>query len=650
MILYLVSFLAELLSGTLYSKKDFLYTLAMPFLPTTQADLAKAAVQRLDFVILSGDAYVDHPSFGTALIARLLESRGYTIGIIARPDPDDVSVFRALGKPRLAFLITSGAMDSMVCKYTANKKLRSEDEYSPGGDPSLCRSADGTLHHYQKNGRKTSARPDRTIIAYCTKAREAFKGVPIIAGGIEASLRRLSHYDYLSDTVRRPIVLDAKADLVIYGMAERAVLETARRLADNPPEQVGYEQAIVSLRGIRGTVWRCSHVNDVPSTAIWLPSFEETAQDKQIFARSFALQYQNTDPGTAHVLVEQAGNQFAVQEPPQCPLTRNELDALYDLPYMRAWHPVYDTYGGVPAFHEVQFSITSNRGCFGACAFCSLAFHQGRIITSRSHESILKEARVLTRQKNFKGYIHDVGGPTANFRNPACVKQENGSACVDKRCLVPVPCKSLKTSHEDFILLLKKLRSLPGVKKVFIRSGIRFDYILAGNNEEFLQELALHHVSGQLKVAPEHVSDHVLALMGKPPHAVYEKFVERWKAINKTLGLKQFLIPYFIASLPGATLKDAVELAEYLRDSGFIPDQVQDFYPTPGTLATAMYYTGIDPLTGKPVYTAKGARERAMQRALLQYSHPENRQLVKEALTLAGREDLIGKGPRCLVS
>ncbi len=622
----------------------------MPFLPTTQAELTEAAIQRLDFVILSGDAYIDHPSFGTALIARLLESRGYTVGIIARPDPDDVSVFRALGKPRLAFLITSGSMDAMVCKYTANKKPRREDEYSPGGDPSLCRSADGSLHQYQVNGKKTSARPDRTVIAYCTKAREAFKGVPIIAGGIEASLRRLSHYDYLSDTVRRPIILDAKADLVIYGMAELALLETAKRLANNPPEQVGYDQSIVRLRGIRGTVWRCSNMNHVPDTAVWLPPFEETARDKLTFARTFALQYHNTDPETARVLVEQAGNQFAVQEPPAYPISRALFDELYTFSYMRTWHPVYDSYGGVPAFKEVQFSITSNRGCFGACAFCALAFHQGRIITSRSHESILAEAKLLTAQPNFKGYIHDVGGPTANFRNPACVKQENGSACVDKRCLVPVPCKALKTSHEDFIALLKKLRNLPGIKKVFIRSGIRFDYILAGNNEDFLRELASHHVSGQLKVAPEHVSDHVLALMGKPPHAVYEKFVERWKSINKNLGLKQFLIPYFIASLPGATLQDAVALAEYLRDSGFIPDQVQDFYPTPGTLATAMYYTGIDPITGDAVYTAKGARERAMQRALLQYSHPENRQLVKEALKLAGREDLIGKGAKCLVS
>lgn len=621
----------------------------MPFLPTTQAELAEAAIKRLDFVLLSGDAYIDHPSFGAALIARLLESRGYTVGIIARPDPADVTVFRALGKPRLAFLITSGSMDSMVCKYTANKKLRSEDEYSPGGDPFLCRSANGSMHQYQIHGKKAVARPDRTVIVYSTKAREAFKGVPIIAGGIEASLRRLSHYDYLSDTVRRPIIVDAKADLVIYGMAELALLETAQRLAFNPPEQVGYEQSILVLRGIRGTVWRCSNVQEVPGTAIWLPPFEETARDKLTFARSFAVQYQNTVPETAHVLVEQVGMQFVIQEPPAYPISQDLFDELYTFPYMRTWHPVYDGYGGVPALKEVQFSLTSSRGCFGACAFCALSFHQGRIVTSRSHESILREAALLIAQPHFKGYIHDVGGPTANFRNPACSKQETGSACVDKRCLVPVPCRALKTEHDDFIVLLRKLRNLPGIKKVFIRSGIRFDYILAGNNEEFLRELACHHVSGQLKVAPEHVSDQVLALMGKPPHAVYEKFVERWKAINKALGLKQFLIPYFIASLPGATLTDAVALAEYLRDSGFVPDQVQDFYPTPGTLATAMYHSGVDPLSEKPVYTAKGTRERAMQRALLQYTHPENRQLVREALKLAGREDLIGKGPKCLI-
>ena len=622
----------------------------MPFLPTTQAELAQAAIKRLDFVIISGDAYIDHPSFGTALIARLLESRGYTAGVIARPDPSDVTVFRALGKPRLAFLVTSGAMDAMVCKYTANKKPRSHDDYSPGGDPALCRSADGSLHRYAVNGKVVPARPDRAVIAYCTKAREAYKGVPIIAGGIEASLRRLSHYDYLSDTIRRPIIVDAKADLVLYGMAETAMLEAAERLARNQMESAGYEQAVKSLRGIRGTVWRTSKVEEVPSGAQWLPPHEDCARDKLVFAQSFAIQYRNTDPGTAKPLAEAAAGQFAVQEPPAFPLTHYALDELYALPFMRAWHPAYDWYGGVPAFTEVQFSITSCRGCLGACAFCALAFHQGRIVTSRSHESILHEARRLTQEKNFKGYIHDVGGPTANFRNPACKKQRSGSACIDKRCLTPKPCRELDTSHEDYLSLLRKIRRLPGIKKVFIRSGIRFDYILAGNNEEFLEELVQYHVSGQLKVAPEHVSDHVLTLMGKPPHAVYERFVAAWSAVNRRLGRKQFLIPYFIASLPGATLQDAVALAEYLRDAGFVPDQVQDFYPTPGTLAAAMYHSGVDPLNGQPVYTAKGARERAMQRALLQYTHPENRELVREALRLTGRTDLIGKGPHCLVS
>jgi uncharacterized radical SAM protein YgiQ len=488
------------------------------------------------------------------------------------------------------------------------------------------------------------------VIAYSAKAREAFKGVPVLVGGIESSLRRLSHYDYLSDTVRKPIILDAKADLVLYGMAETALLEVAERLKTNPPEQVGYETAVKNLRGIRGTLWRCSKQEELPEHAVLLPTHEESAKDKLVFAQSFAIQYRNTDPGTAKPLVEAAAGQYAVQEPPAYPASRTLLDEVYALPFMRAWHPSYDAHGGIPAFKEVQFSITSCRGCLGACAFCALAFHQGRIVTSRSHDSILEEARLLSRSPLFKGHIHDVGGPTANFRNPACKKQREGSACTERRCLTPIPCRELEASHEDYLALLRKIRNLPGIKKVFIRSGIRFDYILADKHGGFIEELAQYHVSGQLKVAPEHVSDTVLALMGKPPHSIYEKFVEQWAKVNGRLGLKQFLVPYFIASLPGATLQDAVELAEYLRDSGFVPDQVQDFYPTPGTLATAMYHSGIDPLTGAPVYTAKGARERAMQRALLQYSHPANRQMVKVALKAAGREDLIGRGPRCLVS
>mgnify|MGYP000865827505 CR=1 FL=1 len=622
----------------------------MPFLPTTRAELKSRGLAEPDFIIVSADAYVDHPSFGTALIARLLEREGYAVGIIARPDPGDAETFRALGKPRLAFLVTGGALDSMVCKYTANRKPRSEDEYAPGGKPELCRGPDGSIREFMVNGRKANARPDRAVIAYCAKCREAFKGVPVIAGGLEASLRRLSHYDYLSDTVRKPIILDAKADLVVYGMAESAMLEIARRLAAARSRGEGIQTLPqTTFQGIRGSVWRTSRKDDLPADALALPAHDLAARDREVFAESFATQYLNTDPGTARPLAEEAAGQYAVQEPPAPPATRAELDAVYALPFMRAWHPAYEKHGGVPAFTEVKFSLASSRGCYGACAFCALAFHQGRIVSSRSQESLLDEARILAARRDFKGYIHDVGGPTANFRGPACERQAHGSACVDRRCLAPEPCPSLKADHRDYLSVLRAIRRLPGVKKVFVRSGVRFDYVMADPDGTFLRELAEHHVSGQLKVAPEHVSDRVLSLMGKPPHRVYEAFARRWARLNAELGLKQFLVPYFIASHPGATLADAVELAEYLRDSGFIPDQVQDFYPTPGTLATAMYHTGMDPLTKKPVYVAKGARERAMQRALLQFNRPENRELVREALKAAGRQDLIGPGERCLV-
>lgn len=623
----------------------------MPFLPTTRAELKARRISELDFVIVSADAYVDHPSFGAALVGRVLEAAGYAVGVVARPDPSEVEAFRALGRPRLAFLVTAGSLDSMVAAYTANKKPRSKDEYAPGGDPRLCRGADGTLKPYRVNGRDANARPDRAVIAYAAKCREAYKGVPVIAGGLEASLRRLSHYDYLSDTIRKPIILDAKLELVLYGMAERSILEAAERLkswrAEAGAAAVG---PAAVLRGIRGSVWRTSKAAELPPDALLLPSHEEAARDNQAFGRSFALQYREADPGRGRALAEQAAGQWAVQEPPQPPATRAELDAAYGLPFMRAWHPSYDAAGGVPAFDEVKFSLSSSRGCYGACAFCALAFHQGRIVTSRSPDSIAAEAALLTRRKDFKGYIHDVGGPTANFRGPACRKQAGGSACTDRRCLAPEPCPALEPSHGEYLALLRRLRRLPGVKKVFIRSGLRFDYIMAApDGAEFLRELAAHHVSGQLKVAPEHVSEKVLALMGKPTRRVYERFAAAWAAENDRLGLKQYLVPYFIASHPGATLADAVELAEYLRDSGFVPDQVQDFYPTPGTLATAMYRCGFDPLSGEAVYVARGAKERAMQRALLQFNKPENRALVKEALRLAGRSELIGSGPRCLV-
>jgi len=618
----------------------------MSFMPTTRSELAARRLDTVDFVIVSADAYVDHPSFGVALIGRLLESHGYSVGIVARPDPSDVEAFRALGRPRLGFLVAGGAIDSMVVKYTANRKPRSDDEYAPGGDPLLCRGADGSMHAYLVNGKPTGARPDKAVIVYAGKCREAYKGVPVIAGGLEASLRRLSHYDFLSDTVRKPIILDAKADLVVYGMAERAIVEVADRLAQTA--EAAFDPAI--LRGIRGTVWRTSKEADVPPQAIRLPDHERAASDSRAFAESFAAQYRNTDPGSARHLCEAAAGQFVVQEPPQAPLSRAELDAVYDLHFERAWHPAYDRYQGVPALAEVKFSIASSRGCYGACAFCALAFHQGRIVSSRSKASIVAEAKELTHLPGFKGYIHDIGGPTANFRGPACRKQEGGSACVDRRCLTPEPCPSLEVSHRDYIDVLRAVRAVPGVKKAFVRSGIRFDYVMADKDETFLRELAEHHVSGQLKVAPEHVSARVLALMGKPPHAVYDAFAQRWSAINTELELKQYIVPYFIASHPGSGLAEAVELAEYLRDSGFVPDQVQDFYPTPGTLATAMYRSGLDPLTMEPVYVARGAKERSYQRALLQYNKPENRSLVLEALRLAGRTDLIGRGPKCLVS
>jgi len=618
----------------------------MAFLPTTRAELAARRLDGVDFVIVSGDSYVDHPSFGSALIGRWLESLGYSVGVIARPDPSDVEAFRALGRPRLAFLVAGGAIDSMVCKYTANRKPRSEDEYAPGGDPCLCRGADGSIRAFAVNGKPASARPDKAVIMYAGKCREAYKGVPVIAGGLEASLRRLSHYDYLSDTVRKPIILDSKADLVVYGMGERAIAEAARRLS----ESVGRAFEPTLLRGILGTVWRTAREAELPSGALRLPDHEAAAGDARAFAESFAAQYRNTDPGSSKPLVEAAAGQFVVQEPPQPPLSRAELDVLYGLRFERAWHPAYDRYKGVPALAEVRFSISSSRGCYGACAFCALAFHQGRIVSGRSRESIVEEARELTRLPGFKGYIHDVGGPTANFRGPACRKQAKGSACVDRRCLAPEPCPSLEVDHRDYIGVLRAVRAVPGVKKAFVRSGVRFDYLMADKDHTFLRELAEHHVSGQLKVAPEHVSDRVLKLMGKPPRRVYDAFAAEWAAVNRELDLKQYLVPYFIASHPGSELSDAIELAEYLRDSGFVPDQVQDFYPTPGTLATAMYRTGLDPLTMEPVYVARGAKDRSYQRALLQYSKPENRSIVLEALRLAGRSDLIGRGPKCLVS
>jgi uncharacterized radical SAM protein YgiQ len=611
---------------------------APSFLPVTRAELSARGTPDPDVVLVTGDAYVDHPSFGAALIGRLLEAEGYSVGVIARPDPDDVEAFRLLGRPRLAFLATAGALDSMVCSFTANRKPRSEDDYAPGGRPGLCLRGDGSIGP-GKAGR-AQARPDRALIAYVGKCREAFKGVPVIVGGLEASLRRLSHYDYRSDTVRRPILLDSKADLLVYGMGETAIVEIMRRLAAG--------ERAAEIRGVRGTVWRSARRPDLPD-AVELPSHERVAADKASFAGSFRTQYRNTDPHSARPLLEQCAEAWVAQEPPAFPLDGVDLDRLYELPYTRESHPCYDPFGGVPGLDEVRFSLVSSRGCFGACSFCSLAFHQGRIVTARGKASILREAAVLAGLPGFKGYIHDVGGPTANFRRPACPRMAREGACMDRRCLAPDPCRNLEPDHRGYLEILRALRRVPGVKKVFIRSGVRFDYLMLDPDDLFFRELVAHHVSGRLKVAPEHVSAGVLALMGKPRRAVYEAFARKFALLDREAGLHQQLVPYFISAHPGAGLKEAVELAECLRDTGVMPDQVQDFYPTPGTLSTAMYWTGMDPLTGRPVYVARGARERAMQRALLQYSKPENRKLVLEALREAGRTDLIGRGPGCLI-
>jgi uncharacterized radical SAM protein YgiQ len=614
----------------------------MPFLPAHPSDLAARGLKPgdLDAIFVTGDSYVDHASFGAALLGRLLESEGWRVGIIARPDPDDVEAFRLLGRPRIAFLVTSGALDSMVSSYTANRKPRSEDDYAPGGSAELCLRANGTIG--KGIGGRAQARPDRAVIAYTVKCREAYKGVPVVIGGVEASLRALSHYDYWSDKVRRSILLDSKADLLVHGMGERALVDIMRRLGAGDP--------VGTLRGIPGTAWRSSQLPGLaPGSFVPLPSHEETAADTAAFLQATRLRYDNADPHDARALVQQCEARYVVLEPPAACLSRAELDRAYELPYERTWHPMYDAFKGVPAFSEVKFSLLSNRGCFGGCTFCSITLHQGKAVASRSRESLLREAVLLTKLPDFKGYIHDLGGPVADFRASACRKTDERGSCHDRSCLSPGPCKNLEVDHRDYLGILRALRGLPGVKKVFIRSGIRFDYLMLDRDKTFFRELVLHHVSGQLRVAPEHASDSVLRLMGKPGIGVYKAFARSFKELNEELGLKQYLIPYFISSHPGAGLAEAIELAEYLRDSGFVPDQVQDFYPTPGTLATAMYWTGIDPETGNKVHVARGDRERAMQRALLQYKKPENRSLVVEALIAGGRRDLIGSGPKCLV-
>lgn len=591
------------------------------FLPISKEDMRRRGIEQLDFVYVCGDAYVDHPSFGHAIITRLLESYGYTVGIIAQPDWKQNDSIAILGEPRLGFLVSAGNMDSMVNHYSVSKKRRKTDAFSPGG--------------------VMGKRPDYAAVVYCNLIRRTYKKTPIIIGGIEGSLRRLAHYDYWSNKVKRSILLDSGADLISYGMGERSIIEIAEALA------AGID--VKDITYIRGTVFRTQDPYFIED-AIVLPSYDEISTNKEAYARSFYIQYQNTDPFQAKKMAEAYPHGiYVVQNPPQKPLSMQEMDDVYALPYTRTYHPIYEKDGGIPAISEVKFSLISNRGCFGGCNFCALTFHQGRIIQTRSHASILAEAKQMTQNKDFKGYIHDVGGPTANFRHPSCKKQLEKGVCTNRQCLFPTPCKNLTVDHKDYLSLLRKLRQLPGVKKVFIRSGIRFDYLLEDKDDRFFRELCQYHVSGQLKVAPEHISDNVLRYMGKPSVEVYDRFKEKYRKINEQIGKKQYLVPYLMSSHPGSTLKDAIALAEYLRDLGYMPEQVQDFYPTPSTISTCMYYTGLDPATMQPVYVSHNPHEKAMQRALIQYRNPSNYDLVYEALKKEHREDLIGFDQHCLI-
>ena len=592
----------------------------MEFLPITKQEMLERGIAQPDFVYVIGDAYVDHPSFGHAIISRILENHGYSVVIISQPDwrnPKSIDIF---GCPRLGFLVSGGNMDSMVNHYSVTRHRRKTDSFTPGG--------------------VMGKRPDYATVVYCNLIRQTYKDVPILIGGIEASLRRLAHYDYWSDAMKRSILLDSQADLLMYGMGERSIVEIADAL------NAGMD--VKDITYIDGTVFKCRELDGSLPTII-LPGYEELQKNKRTYAESFKIQYGNCDPFTAKRLAEPYGKEYVVQNPPQKPLTMEEMDAVYDLPYCRAYHPSYEKLGGVPAIEEVKFSLVSNRGCFGACSFCALTFHQGRIVQVRSHESILAEAEKMVKDPDFKGYIHDVGGPTANFRHPACEKQMTKGACGGRQCLYPTPCKNMNADHSDYVALLRKLRKIPGVKKVFVRSGIRFDDLLADSKDTFFRELVQYHISGQLKVAPEHVSDAVLCRMGKPRNAVYNRFVDKYFALNKQYNMNQFLVPYLMSSHPGSTMKEAVELAEYIRDMGYNPEQVQDFYPTPSTLSTVMYYTGLDPRTMEKVYVPTDPHEKAMQRALIQYRNPKNYYLVKEALIKAHREDLIGSGPKCLI-
>ena len=591
------------------------------FLPISKEDMKARGIEQFDFVYVIGDAYVDHPSFGHAIISRMLDSYGYSVGIISQPDWKDENSIAILGEPKYGFLVMGGNMDSMVNHYSVSKKRRSSDAFTPGGE--------------------MGKRPDYATVVYCNLIRRKYKNTPIIIGGIEASLRRLAHYDYWANKVKRSILLDSGADLVLYGMGERSIIEVADALKS------GID--IKDLTFIKGSVYKTKDISNLYDT-LTLADYDTLKENKKEFAKSFYTQYQNTDPFTAKTLIEPYPNGvFVVQNPPQEPLTTEEMDYTYSLPYMRTYHSSYEEKGGVPAITEVKFSLISNRGCFGGCNFCALTFHQGRIIQTRSHESIIEEAKKIVEDKDFKGYIHDVGGPTANFRHTSCEKQNTRGVCMNKQCLFPEGCKNLYVDHSDYLSLLRKLREIPKVKKVFVRSGIRFDYLIYDNDDTFFKELVMHHISGQLKVAPEHVSDNVLSKMGKPSNKVYERFIKKYKKLNEDMGKNQFVVPYLMSSHPGSTMKDAVILAEYLRDLGYMPEQVQDFYPTPSTISTCMYYTGIDPRTMENIYVPTNPHEKAMQRALIQYRNPKNYDLVYEALEKAGRLDLIGFDKKCLI-
>ena len=591
------------------------------FLPVTKKEMKQRGWEQVDFAYITGDAYVDHPSFGTAIISRLLESRGYKVGIIPQPDWRKKESIQVFGEPRLGFLVSAGNMDSMVNHYTVSKKHRQKDSYSPGGQMGL--------------------RPDRAVIVYSNLIRQTYKKTPIILGGIEASLRRLAHYDYWENKVKHSVLLDSGADMISYGMGEHSIIEIADALASGLP--------VEELTYIAGTVFKCRDLSRVYDPII-LPSYEEVKVNKKVYADSFAIQYQNTDQFSARPMAESYGTKgYIIQNPPALPLTQEEMDDVYALPYTEKVHPMYEKLGGIPALEEIKFSLTSNRGCFGGCNFCALTFHQGRILQTRSHESLIEEATRMTNDPEFKGYIHDVGGPTADFRQPSCQKQLTKGVCKNKQCLFPTPCKNLTVDHSDYVSLLRKLRKIPGVKKVFIRSGIRFDYVVADKSDAFLEELCRYHVSGQLKVAPEHVSDDVLTLMGKPENSVYQEFVKKYNKMNQKIHKDQYLVPYLMSSHPGSRMKDAVELAEHIRDLGYMPEQVQDFYPTPSTISTCMYYTGVDPRTMQPVYVPKNPHEKAMQRALIQYRDPKNYDLVMEALKKAHRMDLVGFDKHCLI-